>query len=113
MKKKLSEMYDFSCEVVHHKNKEPLIVTKNLYRSEYFEFYKGTKTTKCEFTIIEYGNKYSCFVFALDDNKKKGVKDEFRGNLLWGFGKPLTKVEMHIKLDSYTNMDQVKKDFKL
>ena len=109
---KIRDVYDFKCEVVHHQNKDPLIITHYLYRSEYIEFYKGTKTTKCEFTIVEYGNKYSCFVFAKDEDKKRG-NTEFRGNLLWGFGKPLTEMDMIGKLSSYTNMDDVKKDFGL
>jgi hypothetical protein len=113
MKNKISDMYDFKCEVVHHEKEEPTVITYNLYRSEYMEFYKGTETTKAEFTIVKYGDKFSCFVYAIDDNKKKGVKDEFRGNLLWGFGKPLTEMDMYSKLASYTNMDDVKKDFGL
>ncbi len=113
MNNKITDVYDFKCEVVHHKKEDPIIITYNLYRSAYMEFYKGTKTTKCEFTIVEYGGKYSCFVFAVDDNKKTESKTEFRGNLLWGFGKPLTKTNMYSKLASYTNMDDVKKDFEL
>lgn len=113
MESKLTDLYDFKCEVVHHENKKPRKVTYNLYRSEYMEFYKGTKTTKAEFTIVEFGGKYSCFVFAIDYNKKKGVKTEFRGNLLWGFGKPLSLIDLKNKLSSYTNMNQVRKDFEL
>ena len=41
------------------------------------------------------------------------TKDEFRGNLLWGFGKELSEKDMLIKLASYKNMDEVKKDFGL
>ena len=108
----ISEMYDFNCEVVRHENKPPEIITRYLYRSEYFEFYKGTKTTECEFTIVEYGEGYSAFVFAKDEDKKRG-NTEFRGNLLWGFGGPLSKKDMIIKLNSYTNMDQVKRDFEI
>lgn len=106
-------MYDFKCEVVHHEKEKPLIVTYDLYRSDYIQFYKGTRTTECEFTIVKYGNKFSCFVYAVDNNKKKGTKDEFRGNLLWGFGKPLSAEEMIDKISNYTNMDEVKKDFGL
>lgn len=113
MRSKITDMYDFKCEVVHHENKKPEIVTYDLYRSEHMEFYKGTKTTKAKFTIVEYGEQYSCFVFAIDDNKKKGTKDEFRGNLLWGFGRTLKLKDMHNKLASYTNMDDVKKDFEI
>ena len=109
----VSDVYDFKCEVVHHENKKPEVVAFDLYRSEYMEFYKGTKTTRAEFTIVEYGGKYSCFVHAIDDNKKKGIQEEFRGNLLWGFGKPLTEMDMYSKLASYTNMDEVRKDFEL
>ena len=111
MKNKVSDMYDLKCEVVRHEKEDNMVITYNLYRSEYMEFYKGTETAKAEFTIVKYGDKFSCFVYAVDDNKKKGTKDEFRGNLLWGFGKPLTEMDMYSKLACYTNMDQVKKDF--
>ena len=46
MESKLTDLYDFKCEVVHHENKKPRKVTYELYRSVYMEFYKGTKTTK-------------------------------------------------------------------
>ena len=111
MKSKLTDLYDFECEVVQHEKEDPRVITYNLYRSKYMEFYKGTKTTIAEFTIVKYGNKFSCFVYAIDDNKKKGAKDEFRGNLLWGFGNPLTESDMYNKLAGYTNMDDVIKDF--
>ena len=111
MKNKINDMYDFKCEVVQHVIEQAIVITYDLYRSQYIEFYKGTKTTKAEFTIVKLGNKYSCFVYSIDHNKKKGTKDEFRGNLLWGFGQTLKEKDMRIKLANYTNMDEVKKDF--
>ena len=106
-------MYDFELEVVQHEKEKATIISYDLYRSIYYEQNKGTKTVKCEFTIVKYGKGFSCFVYGIDDNKKKGTKDEFRGNLLWGFGKELSEKDMFIKLASYTNMDDVKKDFGL
>lgn len=113
MKVNFNDLYDFECEVVQHKEEKALVINYDLYRSAYYEQNKGTKTVKCEFTIVKYGKGYSCFVFAIDDNKKKKTKDEFRGNLLWGFGKELSEKDMLIKLASYKNMDEVKKDFGL
>ncbi len=113
MEAKTADMYDFECEVVRYNKKESNTVICNLYRSSYMEFYKGTKTTKCTFTIVEFKDKFSCFVHAIDDNKKKGVENEFRGNLLWGFGRPLNYNDMILKISNYTNMDNVKKDFEL
>lgn len=114
MESRITDMYDFKCEVVRHKKVEPNVITYDLYRSVYYEQNKGTKTVKCEFTIIPFGkDKFSAYAYAIDDNKKKGIKEEFRGNLLWGFGKPLTEMDMHSKLASYTNMYDVKKDFGL
>ena len=113
MNSKIESLYDFKCDVVTYESEKPLVVNYNLYRSGHMEFYKGTKTTSAEFTIVKYGDKFSCFVFSVDDNKKKGTIDEFRGNLLWGLGKPLTKNDMCIRLKSYTNMDEVRKDFDL
>lgn len=112
--KNINDMYDFKCEVVHHEKDEPVVITFDLYRSIYYEQNKGTKTVKCEFTVLPYGNnKFMAYAYAIDDNKKKDTKDEFRGNSLWGFGKPLTEMDMYSKLASYTNMDDVKKDFGL
>ena len=107
----ITELYDFKCEVIQYEKEIPEIVTYVLYRSEHREFYKGTKTTKCEFTIVSFGGKYSCFVYAIDDNKKNDEKIEFRGNLLWGFGESLELNKLKNKLSGYTNLDQVKKDF--
>ena len=53
------------------------------------------------------------YVFSIDDNKKKGTKEEFRGNLLWGFGKSISLEKLKEKINEYTNLDQVKKDFDL
>lgn len=112
MESKLTDMYDFKCEVVHHKKVDSTTITFDLYRSAYYEQNKGTKTVKCEFTILPFGkDKFMSYAYAIDDNKKKGVKEEFRGNLLWGFGKSLTEMDMYNKLASYTNLDEVKKDF--
>lgn len=114
MESKLTDMYDFKCEVVHHKKVESNIITFDLYRSAYYEQNKGTKTVKCEFTIMPFGkDKFMAYAYAIDDNKKKGTKEEFRGNFLWGFGKALNEIDIHNKLASYTNLDEVKKDFEI
>ena len=111
---KLSDIYEFECVVVKHENQKPIIIKVDIYRSEYTEFYKGTKTAKCEFTLLPYGkNEYMAYVFSIDDNNKKGTKEEFRGNLLWGFGKSISLEKLKEKINEYTNLDQVKKDFDL
>jgi hypothetical protein len=111
---KISDIYEFECVVVKHENPKPIIIKVDIYRSEYREFYKGTKTSKCEFTLLPYGkNEYMAYVFSIDDNKKKGIKEEFRGNLLWGFGKSISLKNLETKIYEYTNLDQVKKDFDL
>ena len=76
MKSKLTDLYDFECEVVHHEKEEPTVISYNLYRSKYMEFYKGTKTTKAEFTIVKYSNKF--LLFCLCNRRQQKERYERR-----------------------------------
>jgi len=101
----------FICEVVSYEPIKSVKMTTNIYRSAHVEIDGGTKTVKCTFEMRPFENEYMAFVSALDDNKKKGTKDEFYGNILHGFGKTLPLEELKEKLNNYTNLEQVKTDF--